>query len=88
MVKAGLRIHLHYLCKLDPDPHNFWKLDPDPHENALFLEAGYGSGTVRNCNIVGSWIRIRIKMQSWIRIHIKVINSKALEAQNGALEGL
>jgi hypothetical protein len=77
----------HYFWKLGPDPHYFWKLDPDPHEIALFLEAGYGSGSVWNCNIVGSWVRIRIKVQSWIRIRIKVINSKALEAQNGAVEG-
>jgi hypothetical protein len=80
MVKAGLRILIwiriifgSWIRSL-PDPYNFWKLDPDPHEIALFLEGGYGCGTVWNCNIVGSWIRIHIKMKSWIRIRIKVIN--------------
>jgi hypothetical protein len=92
-------LYPYYFWKLGPHPHYFWKLDPDPHEIALFLEARYRSGSVWNCNIVGSWIRIHIRVKSWIRIRIKVINfSKALRlpmgpwravySHNGALEVL
>ncbi len=71
----------------DPDSHYFWKLDPDPHSYyqgcgsgfALFLEAGSGSTFLlpvpglRIRNILGSWIRIRIKVkvQKLLRLQIE-----------------
>jgi hypothetical protein len=84
MIKAGLRILIWIRIIFGSWIPKFWKMDPDRHEIELFLEAGYGSGSVWSCNIVGSWIRIHIRVKSWIRIRIKVINvSKALRHTMG-----
>jgi hypothetical protein len=59
---------------------------------------GFGSGSAWIRIVFGSWIRIRIRVKSWIRIHInikiqellrlKMKPWRAVDAQNGGLEGL
>jgi hypothetical protein len=52
-------------------------------KSALFLEAGSGSALE-----IKSWFRIRIKVQIQKFYRLKIEKWRAVDAQNGALEGL